>query len=83
MVASGKLTNFDETFVKQFLVNGSVALPKESMLLPTGHTLTNFCKVIILQIKFRIDQRSVQYPESKQNLLLQHSPWALWLVRHM
>ena len=38
MVASKKLTNFDEAFVKQFLVNGSVSLPKESMLLPTGDT---------------------------------------------
>merc|ERR1719341_2072963 len=35
LVASKKLTNFDEAFVKQFLVNGSVSLPKESMLLPT------------------------------------------------
>ena len=39
MVASGKLTKFDETFVKHFLVNGSVSLPKESMLLPTGNIL--------------------------------------------
>ena len=40
-MASGKLTNFDETFVKHFLVNGSISLPKESMLLPTGHTLAD------------------------------------------
>ena len=49
MVASGKLTNFDETFVKQFLVNGSVSLPKESMLLPTGNTPKKISKVIVLQ----------------------------------
>ena len=38
MVASKKLTDFDEAFVKQFLVNGNVSLPKESLLLPTGNT---------------------------------------------
>ena len=45
MVASEELTNYDEAFVKQFLVNGSVTLPKESMLLATGdsfHGLTEF-----------------------------------------
>ena len=66
MVASGKLTKFDETFVKHFLVNGSVSLPKESMLLPTGNILLtlHWCKSVndFYQIKFRVDQRPVQYP---------------------
>ena len=36
MVASGTLTNYDEAFVKKFLVNGNVTLPKESLLLETN-----------------------------------------------
>ena len=36
MVKAGNLINYDEDFVKQFLVNGNVSLPKESMLLETG-----------------------------------------------
>ena len=35
MVANGTLSNYDEAFVKQFLVNGNITVPKESMLLET------------------------------------------------
>ena len=72
MVNSGKLTNYDEDFVKQFLVNGNVSLPKESMLLATGDSCSLTFKKLCLQNNFRINQGFVQFPKGKQDLLLQH-----------